>query len=151
MTEVDLLVALGQATIDRVGGVAAAPQPLGLDLTARRDEEYEEGLGSPRFHLRRALDVDLEHQIVVRGQAVGRGRAVQVAEELGVLEEAPGRQALVERGAVDVGVGVGRLARAPGACRPGPAQPQPGILCDEALDHRSLPDPTGAGNDDDHG
>ena len=106
----DLFVALGQAALDRVGLVAAASQPLGLGLAAGGDEQHEQGLGRPLLHLRRALHVDLEDQVAARGQVVRGRRAVQVAEELGVLEEAAGGQARLERVAVDVGVGVGRFA-----------------------------------------
>lgn len=86
-------------------GVAPLAQPLGLGLFRGRDEEHRDDVVSPLEDLLGALHVDLQDQ-VVGGWDVGRRCAVELAEDLGVLQEAAGLDAFLEGRPVDEGVGV---------------------------------------------
>ena len=78
------------------------------------------------------------------------GRAHQVAQELGPLEEAAGRDGVLERGAVDEVVGIAlAFARTRLAGGPTPAQPERGIGGDELGRQRALAGPTGADEHED--
>ena len=79
-----------------VAGVTPPSQPAFLFLARRRDDEEQQGVGMQPLHLLGAVDLDLEHDVLV---AVGRwrGAAVVVAEELGPLQEPALGDALLER------------------------------------------------------
>ena len=70
------------------------------------------------------VDVDLEDHVDAVGR-LGHGRAVEVPEELGPLQEAAGGDARLEVVPGHEAVGVGRLARTAGSRRPRTAQPEP--------------------------
>ena len=68
-----------------MSGVAPTLE-AGLLLAAGRLDEEQERIGVLATDLVRALDLDLEDDVDAR-RRIGRRRAVQVAEEVGPLEE----------------------------------------------------------------
>ena len=95
-------------------------------------------------------DVDLEHDVAAVRRLGPRG-AVEVAEELGVLEEAVGGDPRLEGRRGRRRCRRRRLAGPLGAGGPAPRQPQAGVGGDEPADHGALADPAGSADDDDHG
>jgi hypothetical protein len=77
------------------------------------------------------------------------GRAVEIAEELGPLEEATGGGMLLEIATVDELVGVVRLTRTPVPRRPRPAEPQIGVAFDQTRGDGSLARPARARENED--
>ncbi len=94
-----------------------------------------------------ALKVDLEEHITVTVRLDQRC-AVQVAEELGGLEESPGPSVGFKGGTVDEHVGIVWFARPLGPRGPRTAQPEVGVLADQALGDGSLADPAGTEQDE---
>ena len=68
--------------------VAALAQPALLLRPGRRQDEDQDGVGLHALHLLGAVDLDLEHDTSLPPARLGQRRAVEVAEELGPLEEA---------------------------------------------------------------
>jgi hypothetical protein len=147
---VGLLGRLGQPFGHLGRRVTPAPETGLLLGRRRRFEEQQQGVGPVSQDLARPLDVDLEDQVVARRRVRGGG-AVQVAEELGVFEEATLVDAPLERRPVDEDVGVIGLARTLVAGCPRPAQPEVGNARDQPLDDGPLADPARARDDDDEG
>jgi hypothetical protein len=77
------------------------------------------------------------------------GRAVELAEELGPLEEAALGHPLFEPGAIDEFVIVVGLTGTSGTGGPRPTEPQSGIVIDETRGDGSLPRPARARENED--
>ncbi len=133
---------------DVVVVVAPTPEALGLHLDRGRHEEDQHRVRPEPTHLAGALQIDLEEE-VPSGRRVGERRAVQVAEELGPLEEPATVTACLEGRAVDEDV---RLVRLSGPARPGrprAAQPETRIGRDETRGDGPLSGPAGTEEDED--
>jgi len=136
------------APVDLVDVVAPPAQAGPLDLGGRRHQEHDQRVGVSLLNLTGSLEVDLEDDVpVCRG--IGKGCAVEVAEELRPLEEPARGDLLLEALAIDEGVRVRSFTGSLGTRGPGPAEPERGVALDEAGDDRALPRPAGAGDDED--
>ena len=92
--------------------VSAGPEPSLLVLERRGQEQNEGGVGTAAAHLTRSLEVDLQQDVPSRTRLGDRG-PVEVAQELGPLEETALFRIGLERGPIDEDIGVLRLSRAP--------------------------------------
>src|SRR4051794_26802468 len=113
--ELDRRVALPE--LELVGGFRRPrPQALEQGLERGRDDEHEQRLGHPLLDDLRALDVDLQDDVVAGGERLGdvpARRAVRVAVDLGRLEQLPGVEQSAERvGFHELVRDAGDLARA---------------------------------------
>ena len=93
--------------------------------------------------MRGSLQIDLEQYVAPRWW-IRIGRAVQVAEELGPLEEPVIRDASLEGVPIDEGIRISCLARATGARRPRSTEPQRRISFDKTGRERPFPGSAGA-------
>ena len=132
---------------DSVPRLTQAPAQL---LGRRRPDEHQHGVRELLPDLQRALDVDLEQDVVARGQVLldrAPGRALEVAVDLEPLEEARRRRAAPR---TRPGSRSGSRAR-----RPPPGGParvvyetdtqRSGIVLAEPSDDGALADPRGPG------
>ena len=103
----ELLLGGGHAPVDLVGRVGAAAREATpqFGAVADADEDRDERGGEPRVggalgaDRRGALDVDVQERIETgpeMGRDVGRARPVEVAVDVGVLEEDTGGDLLFE-------------------------------------------------------
>ena len=123
--------------------VTTSAQPGGLHLWARRQQQHDDGVRVATLHLRGSLQIDLEQYVASR-RWIRIWRAVQVAEELGPLEEPVVRDAGFEGVPIDEGIRVSRLTRATGARRPRSTEPQRRISFDKTGRERPFPGSAGA-------
>ncbi len=128
--------------------VSTGTKTLRLDLWRRCFQEDKRGIRSLGSDLERTLEVDLQEDIGPRGRVRDRG-SVQVAEELGPLEEALLVDLYFERAAIDEDVRVFRLARTAGAGSPRAAQPQSRVASHHTGSNGPLAGPSGAEEDED--
>jgi hypothetical protein len=148
LPQAHLLGAEGDAPIDLVDVVPPLPQAGPLDLGRRRHEEHDQCVGVARPDLTRSLEVDLEDHVLA-GRSLGKGCAVEMAEELGPLEEPTGRDLLLETPTIDEGVRVGCFTGTLRTRRPRTAEPEPGVALEQSGDDRAFPRPARAGDDED--
>jgi hypothetical protein len=92
-------------TLGLLRGIAATPETLGLDLGRGRLEKDEQRIGRSFENLGSALHIDLENHIPILA-GLGPWGAIEIAEELGVLEEAATFDPGFELGSIDIGVGI---------------------------------------------
>jgi hypothetical protein len=124
--------------------VAPSRQSIRLRLGRRREQQDHRRIRALRQDLLGPLDVDLEEH-VGPGRWVGYGRAHEVIEELGPLEESTLGNGLFEGGAIDEDVGVAlTLARARVPRCPAPAQPEGRVPRDQPRGDCALAGPTRA-------
>ena len=104
-------------SLSLLGRISPAPQTLGLDLGRRRFEKDEEGIRRLFKHLGCALDINLENHIAIIAR-FGPGTAVEVSEEVCVLKKTAGRDLLLKRFPVYIGISAFRFTWALHAGRP---------------------------------
>ena len=129
-------------------GVSATNKTTALFFTRWRQDEDEQRLRMLTFHLLRAINFDLEHDV---GSArwFGRWRAVEVADELGPFQETTVIDTSLKFLSRDESIRIGRFPRTTIARSPRSRQPQSRITPNEGFNDRALAHPTRTGHDDD--
>jgi hypothetical protein len=85
----------------------------------------------------RSLEVDLEQDVHARGRCREWG-SIQVAQELGPLDEAPAAGVRLEARPIHEHIGILGLTRSALPGRPGPAEPESGIPRHQLVGDRAL-------------
>ncbi len=129
-------------------GIAAMSETGGLLVGAGGGDEDEQRVDVAFAHLASTLHVDLQQHVEPR-RWHGHRRPVEMAEELGMLEESAAGQMGFEGRPVDEGVSRFVLVGTRRPRGPRSTQPQARIELDETSGDRALADPAGTREDDD--